>query len=603
MQLLNLFRIFMKSALKYNLKFNLCIIFFSVLLLSCTRLGSNTVSEVEEDFSLDEKLFSESLDSICRNLSDSVLPELKFARVFYTKSRFKSFWFNNSYHRKQADTLLMFLKNSTEHGIPESQFDADNLIKSYNKVSIENTPIKELALLDLKLSVAYIRYCSALNFGLVQPLGSIPNYYFKTLSTDSAFVVQMFQTKESSISKLLHSLAPKSEKYKKLQSERKKLISLADSIKFVPIPYNEKSKIIELGDTSKLVPVIARRLKLTGELTDASRYNQNYQVFDSVLLNAINKLRLKTGQFIDNEIGNNTIRALNYTVNDYIAKIDANLERLRWKTAKPLGKKYIIINVADMTLAAYRDDTLTTKMKVCVGKPPLHKTPFLQSNINKIILNPSWSIPRNIVVKETSLMAANDSNYLKRNRIRVYANGAEISPSAANWRAMQNREVSYQLVQEPGGHNALGRIKFSFPNPFAVYLHDTNAKKAFSRHNRAISHGCVRLEKPLELCFYALPDLQTNDSLVVSERLLYHDKIRYSIQHKVVTKQGENLVKENPASMKLGTILLSKKIPLLINYFTFSMDSAGEIIFRDDIYEMDKYVIDLLNKPVRFTMM
>jgi murein L,D-transpeptidase YcbB/YkuD len=84
---------------------------------------------------------------------------------------------------------------------------------------------------------------------------------------------------------------------------------------------------------------------------------------------------------------------------------------------------------------------------------------------------------------------------------------------------------------------------------------------------------------------------------------LYHDKIRYSIQQKVVTKQAKNLVKENPASMKLGTILLSKKIPLLINYFTFSMDSAGEIIFRDDIYELDKYVIDLLNKPVRFTMM
>ncbi len=589
----------MKSVLNFIFKFSLCIILFFTLLLSCTRLGSKAVISVE-DFSIDDKHFSESLCSIFRNLPDSVMPELRFARVFYTKSGFKPFWFNNLYHRKQADTLLMFLKNSTEHGIPEKQFETDNLIKSYNEVSNENTRVQDIALLDFKLSVAYIRYCSALNFGLVQPFGFIPNYYFKTLSADSAFVYQMLQTKESSISKLLHSLAPKSEKYEKLQSERKKLVSFADSIKFVPIPYIEKSKTIAWGDTSKLIPVIANRLKLTGELSDASRYNQNYQVFDSVLLNAINKLRYKTGQFIDKEIGNNTIRALNYTVNDYIAKIDANLERLRWKTAKPLGKKYIIINVADMTLEAYRNDTLATKMKVCVGKPPLHKTPFLQSSIDKIILNPSWSIPRNIVLKETSVIAASDTNYLKRNRIRVYANGSEISSSAANWSAMQNREVSYQLIQEPGGHNALGRIKFSFPNPFAVYLHDTNAKKAFLRHNRAVSHGCVRLEKPLELCFYALPDLQTNDSVVVSERLLYHDKIRHSIQQKVVTKQAENLVKKNPASMKLGSILLSQKIPLLINYFTFSMDSGGEIIFRDDIYEMDKYVIDLLNKPVRF---
>lgn len=593
----------MKSELNYILKFCLCIILVFALLLSCTRVGSKTLCEVEEEFSMDELHFSVSLDSICRNLSDSVLPEMKLACVFYSKHGFKPLWFNNIYHKKQADTLLMFLKNSTEHGIPLNQFDIENIQKSYNELSFENSTIEKIAILDYKLSVVFIRYCSALNFGLVQPFGSIPNYYFKTLSADSAFVFQIFQTKESSISKLLHSLAPKSEKYQKLQSERKKLASLADSIKFVPIPYNEKRKTIELGDTSKLIPLIAQRLQLTGELSDASRYNQNYQVFDSVLLNAINKLRLKTGQFIDNEIGNNTIRALNYTVNDYIAKIDANLERLRWKTAKPLGKKYIIINVADMNLEAYRNDTLATKMKVCVGKPPLHKTPFLQSSIDKIILNPSWSIPRNIVVKETSLMAANDTNYLKRNRIRVYANGAEISSSEANWSAMQNRKVSYQLVQEPGGHNALGRIKFSFPNPFAVYLHDTNAKKAFLRHNRAISHGCVRLKKPLELCFYALPDLQTNDSVVVSERLLYHDKIRYTIHQKVITKQAENLVKENPTSMKLGTILLSKKVPLLINYFTFTIDNAGEIIFRDDIYEMDKYIIDLLNKPVQFTMM
>ncbi len=592
----------MKSAFNQFFRCSLSVLFFSVLLLSCTRVGSKPVSNVEEVFSVDESEFSLSLDSICRNLPDSVMPELKFARVFYSKSGFRPVWLNNSYHRKQADTLLMFLKNSTEHGIPENQFDAESLIKSYNKISVENTLVKDIALLDLKLSTAFIRYCSALSFGLVQPFGAIPNYYFKTLTADTAFVAHIFKTKEASIFKLLNALYPNSEKYKKLQAERIKFVSLADSIKFTPIPYPEKNKIIALGDTAKIIPLIAHRLKLTGELADETKYNQNYQVFDTVLLRAINKLRYKTGQFMDTEIGNNTIRALNYTINDYIAKIDANLERLRWKPSKSTGNKFMFINVADMMLEAYRNDTLAAKMKVCVGKPPLHKTPFLQSNIDKIILNPSWSIPRNIVVKETSVMAAKDTNYLKRNRIRVYVNGEQIAPAAANWNAVQNREISYQLVQEPGGHNALGRIKFSFPNPFAVYLHDTNAKKVFSRHNRAVSHGCVRLEKPLELCFFALPDIQTNDSAVISERLLYHDKIRYSIHQKVVSAQAENLIRENPAKMKLGTIFLSEKIPLVINYFTFSMDNDGEIIFRDDIYEMDKYVIKLLNKPVKSTI-
>lgn len=582
---------------------SLCVFFLLALLAgSCTGAGSNTNSSVPGKLLIDEKEVSVILKKLCSEIPDSSINDLKMARLWYVSTAYMPVWMNNLNGQCHADTLLMFLNKAYEHGIPAFQFDVDTLNALMCEKQAGNADDEELALFELKLSSAFLRYCRAMNFGLIHPAQSIPNYHFKTLTADSVFVAQLFERKIISITQLLNSLQPASEKYTKLQAERRRLSSLPDSISFDPVPYLDKNKTIVLNDSNKLVLLIARRLVRTGDLPDDNRYNSNYMVFDSVLLAAINKIRHKTGQFIDTEIGYNTIRALNYTTSDFIEKIDVNLERLRLKTAQPPGSKFIRINVADMMLEAFRADTLAIRMKVCVGKPPLHKTPFLQSNIDKIILNPVWSIPRNIAVKETSVMAAGDSSYLVRNRIRVYANGEEIAPANADWNAMQNREVTYQLVQDPGGHNALGRIKFSFPNRFAVYLHDTNAKRAFSRHNRAISHGCVRLEKPLELCFFALNDIDIRDSAAVRERLFYQDKIRYTIHQKVITKKAAEIIEKNPEAMKLGTIHLTQKIPLLMDYFTFSIDTNGEIIFRDDIYEMDNYVKQQLKNPAKMPL-
>ncbi len=565
----------------------------------CISADSNTKSIVTAEIEFNTAEISSSIEDICKQLPDSSISDLKWAKFYYQHNDFKPLWLNNAQEQCKIDTLLVFLNKAIEHGIPTFQFETDTI--NFLRSKIETEPIKyaNLALLELKLSAAFIRYCRAMNFGLVRPYKSIPNYYFKTSTSDSTFIWNLFTQKNESLTSLLNSIQPSSENYKKLMAERRKYVSLVDSVNFEPIKYLNKNKTIALGDTSRLIPAIASRLYSGGELKHNNRYNANYMVFDSVMLEAINKVRLKTGQFIDTEIGNNTIRALNYSIADYINKIDANLERLRWKPAKPLGSKYIRINVADMMLGAYKNDTLVITMKVCVGKAPANKTPFLQSEIDKIILNPSWSIPRSIAVKETSVMAAKDSNYLKRNRIKVFANGSQINPANADWIAMQNRQIKYLLVQDPGGHNALGRIKFSFQNPFAVYLHDTNAKKAFARHNRAVSHGCVRLEKPLELCFFALPEIDKNDSIKVMERMLYQDRIRYSIHEKVLTSEAKEIIQKNPSSFKIGSIPLSEKIPLLIDYFTFSINSKGEIIFKDDLYEMDNYVVSQLKNSTK----
>ena len=270
----------------------------------------------------------------------------------------------------------------------------------------------------------------------------------------------------------------------------------------------------------------------------------------------------------------------------FVDKINANLERLRWKI-KSLGSKYIRVNVADMTLTAFRNDSIALKMKVVVGKTPHNRTPFLQSSIYQLIVNPTWTVPSNIVVKEIAKLALTHEDYFERHNIHVYRHGVEIDPTIIDWSKVNKTNQPYKLVQASGTNNSLGRIKFVFGNRFSVYLHDTNAKGAFSRSNRALSHGCVRVEKPLELASFCLADIKPEDTKKIDRKNFLLDKIRYSMDLNVLSSIGKDSLNSNPKQMKVSRIRLSPCIPVLLDYNTCFRNSKGEIQFRDDIYRAD----------------
>jgi murein L,D-transpeptidase YcbB/YkuD len=176
---------------------------------------------------------------------------------------------------------------------------------------------------------------------------------------------------------------------------------------------------------------------------------------------------------------------------------------------------------------------------------------------------------------------------LRANKIRVFEQGVEISPRTANWQAINHSYQPYVLVQDSGNVNALGRIKFNFGNPFSVYLHDTNSKSAFNRHNRAVSHGCVRVEKPLELAYFCLPEVDPTDKKQVDKNDLLKDKIRHSIGLKVLSKAGKAWLANDTTSSKLSKMRIQPNVPIIIDYRTCCLNPKGDVFFRDDMYGMD----------------
>ena len=289
--------------------------------------------------------------------------------------------------------------------------------------------------------------------------------------------------------------------------------------------------------------------------------------------------------------------------NDSVKKILAvNMERLRWNLPNT-GRRFIQVNIPDFRLVYFDgNDTLST-MKVCVGKPKNidydkklvsfrktggladkpenHETPLLFSTIKKLYTNPVWNVPESIAETEVYAMARKNPNYLKSKNIAVYYRNKIVkNPSGIRWRKYDKTKLPFLFVQQPGLDNSLGRLKFIFPNSSSVYLHDTNFKQGFKLNNRAISHGCVRIEKPLELA-----------KLLVSDSLKF-DQIRKELQLKPIYSLPEPKVVTNGLAKKdktLSPVLFAprEETCVLITYFT-AWSNNNKIEYRKDIYGMDE---------------
>lgn len=270
----------------------------------------------------------------------------------------------------------------------------------------------------------------------------------------------------------------------------------------------------------------------------------------------------------------------------------ANLERLRWKN-KPTEDRYVIVNIADFRLDVMNGGKSELNMKVCVGegrnkdytnslveysdsdktdRPFSRETPQLNSMINMAQVNPVWNIPESIANKEIIVDARKDPYYLAGKNINVYKNGKLVEdPETVDWGSATASEYSFK--QQPGDDNSLGKIKFLFPNESSVYLHDTPAKLPFGKEMRAVSHGCVRLEKPLEFARAMFGDGTKKFQMI--EKLMGEDK-------------------SEPTDL-----VLPKKVPVYLTYITCWVDEAGKMQIRNDVYGLDIVLYAHLQKIIR----
>lgn len=514
---------------------------------------------------------------------------------YYQKNDFGSAWIKDTLNIGSLKELVGLLTKVEEHGLPAGYFPdveyinsvADSVDSGFFVGAIDSL-YNEIARLDRITARIMIDYITGMKYGFLYPDSLFfDDYTIKIQRPDSLYYEILYADIGKNPILALNSSHPSDSIYLKMQEEYRLLDSLKN-IEFVQIKTKGANINYKEGDKDKNMSAIANRLMISGEyipVIDTLNTDTLHQILDAHMLAAINNFRKKISYPEDKEVGGQTIDALNRPFSYYQDRLRANMERYRWRRIKQRSDKNIEVNIAAFKLFATETDSLPLIMNVCVGKP-IHKTPMLQSDLSYINLNPKWNIPRSIIKNETLVLQKRDTTYLKRNKMRLYKGGEEVDPSTIDWKKVNPNTFSYLIRQDPGDFNSLGRIKFMFNNSFSVYLHDTPAKRNFTVKNRAVSHGCVRVQMPVELAFYC-----TSPSSDV-----YKDRLRHTIDRRPVTKEGKKLLNENKLEKLNDIINLKTKISLFIDYYTVYMQpNDNTLYYADDAYNYDDIILKALS--------
>ncbi|WP_372987121.1 murein L,D-transpeptidase [Marinobacter sp.] len=425
--------------------------------------------------------------------------------------------------------------------------------------------------IDLLFSDAFLLAASHLLEGKVNPQTIHAEWSASRQPQDLA-VTLADALRNNTIAATLDSLRPTHRAYAKLMEARNRLTPLLGH-PWLPIADGPS---IHPGNLDPRLPEIRRRLTALGDIqapadpettvTDPTLYSEDLDL-------VIPSFQARHGLEPDGIIGKKTLAAVNLLPVERIRQIDASLERWRW-LPQSLGEDYVIVNIAGFGLQLVMDGREALRSRVIVGQP-YRQTPVFSDRIRYLVFNPTWTVPRKLMIEDLLPLIIRDPGYLERQGISVYqgwgAERQEIDPATIDWSSLSRDNFPYQLVQAPGPLNALGQVKFMFPNPYAVYLHDTPGQYLFGRQERSFSSGCIRVEKPMEL----------------AEQLL-------AGAPEWNRKNIDRLLEEKTPV----TAVLPDPIPIYIQYWTAWVDEDGRIQFRDDIYNRDFRLLAQLRQAV-----
>jgi len=363
-----------------------------------------------------------------------------------------------------------------------------------------------------------------------------------------------------SLKKQLGKAVPKAYHYKELQKELKRYMTIREDGGWEQVLIFEKLKP---GRHSEGVYSLRDRLRVTGDYISCDESDEdNY--YDQCLQKAVKHFQVRTGLKQDGVVGGVTLKELNKSIDDRITTIRLNLDRLKWLNERA-SKRHVIINIPDFQLYFEEDGKLIQTMGVITGKPK-HPTPIFSDMVEIIVLNPYWNVPKSIIQKEMIPKLLRNPNAMVKQGIEIRAgwgkNAEKVSGGSVDWSQYRySKTMPYRFAQLPGYKNALGKVKFLFPNKFSVYMHDTPTKHLFKKNRRAFSHGCIRLEKPREL-------LRTFST--------FNDNIDFDKSQEVLKGKKNSYLK------------LQEKVPVDVVYLTAWVDYDGKLQFRNDVYKYDE---------------
>jgi L,D-transpeptidase YcbB len=480
---------------------------------------------------------------------------------FYRTNQYENIWSSNEQWKPVADSLLAFIQFAREYGLfpddyhhrqlrsVKERFAADTLASGDRKDAILWTKA------DLMLTDAFFKIASHLHIGRLGADSTYMNpdsalagdFYFKNLTAviDGAGLLTVF-----------HSLEPKHKAYLELRQTVKHFLDSANlGVQYTYVTYPFK-------DSLAFVKNLVKRLKEEGVMSW-----QVKQVDEGALSYAIGQYQKRSGMKADGKVGAQLIKALNTTDAEKFKRIAINLDRYKM-LPKEMPKRYIWVNLPSYYLQVFENDTVKLESRVVVGKPHT-RTPLLTSTISDIVTYPQWTIPNSIIVKEILPGLKRNPGYLhRRGYMLLRGNGEAVDPYAVNW-ARYNKGIPYRVVQGSGDANALGVLKFNFPNKYSVYLHDTNQRYLFKNGNRALSHGCVRVQEWEKLAYF-ISDTDSSANFYTDTSFVPKDSMKIWLQRK-----------------ERHIIPVKSKIPVYFRYFT-AAGKNGKVVFFDDIYGDDK---------------
>ena len=488
------------------------------------------------------------LDSVGMQLfidgNDWVKPFSKQIIEFYTDRNFEFAWFDSTGLSEQAHHFYNlqndYISRLSDSSLYNKAFQ--QLYTAYaNKKAKQIVASKEVVNTELLFTAQFFVYADKMYKGANIQLADLGWYIPRKKINLHALLDTLIEKKATELT----NYAPVSLQYPRMA---KWLFRLAEMQKTeLPDSLPRVKKSLRSGDSSTLILRIKKRLHF---LQGDDLTNNNF--FDTSLLLAVKKFQERHGIEVDGIIGNKVIEDLNIPIRKRLEQLLINMERARWMPSMQ-DSTYVLVNIPEFRLRIFEEGKNILQMNVIVGSEA-NNTVIFNGNLQFVVFSPYWNVPESIVRKELLPAISRNKNYIAKHNMEVtgYAKGLP------------------QIRQKPGANNALGRVKFLFPNNFNIYLHDTPNRNLFAQTNRGLSHGCIRIAEPKKFAEFLLRDQPSYTSSAI-DSLMYLEKEKW--------------------------VTLKKKIPVFLVYFTSWVDASGELHFRRDIYKHDQKMAQKLFQP------
>ena len=499
-------------------------------------------------FSLEKQSKDNLLETSLEVAISEFYPPSNPIASFYIGRNFEPFWVKSE---RRLENLVSSISEAKLHGLPLSRYPIEEL-----RQSIFENDLSQKAKLELMATETFLLFAQDISGGILNP-NKIDNNINVTPERKDAKVLLASLTDSVNINLFFRSLFPSSSEYKSLLNELKKLRETSLNGSWGDLVPTDA--VLAVGMTHDNVPFLRKRLYKMGYPV----YETHSRYFDEQLNDSVKRFQEYHGLNPDGVFGKRSIEAVNVPPKTRLMQVLVNLERMRWNN-HDRGPEYVLVNQPNFQAYFKSENEKIWESRVVIGLPS-NQTAEFNDTMTHMVVNPTWHVPKSIAVDEYLPLIQSDPNFLNDNEMVLMVRGTDtiIDSNLIDMQAFTPDNFPFLIKQIPSNINALGLVKFMFPNKFSIYMHDTPMKDLFFKDERTFSHGCIRLQEPFQFAYSLLRKQEVDPESKFQE---------------VLQKEEETYIN------------LSRKIPVYITYRTAFFDDFGQVHYRADVYGRDALV-------------